>query len=188
MEIKYNNKIVTDDPKVNEPIFLTTKETQIKPVISLKGLDDNKYYTLIMYDPNAVGGNYVHWIVINIKGNDFNTGNHFFEYYGPHPPKNSGKHNYIFSLYMSEKDIMKDLDLDPNKRQMELKYLLNKLNITGKPIYTKQFISEYQDGGKCKRKYTKKSGHLPLERCLVSQQALKKRKNKKKITRKRRKH
>ena len=70
MEIKYNNKIVTDDPKVNEPIFLTTKETQIKPVISLKGLDDNKYYTLIMYDPNAVGGNYVHWIVINIKGND----------------------------------------------------------------------------------------------------------------------
>ena len=35
MEIKYNKRFVSDDPKVSEPIFLTTIETQIKPVVSL---------------------------------------------------------------------------------------------------------------------------------------------------------
>jgi large subunit ribosomal protein L35 len=150
MEIKYSNKIVL------EPIFLTTAETQIKPVVSLKGLDDNKYYTLIMSDPDAVGGNRIHWIVTHIKGNHFNKGNHFFEYYGPHPPKNSGKHRYIFSLYESGKDNMKDVDLDPTERQIELEHVLQELNITGNPIYTTHFISENQDGGKRKRNYTKK--------------------------------
>lgn len=166
MEIKYNKKFVSDDLKVNEPIFLSTKETHIKPIVSLKGLDDKKYYTLIMFDPDAVGGNHIHWIVTHIKGNDFNTGNHFFEYYGPHPPKNSGKHRYIFSLYESGKDIMKDVDLDPTERQIELEHVLHELNITGKPIYTKHFISENQEiGGKRKRNYTKKRKNKRKRSC-----------------------
>lgn len=159
MEIKYDNNTVS------EPIFLKPTETQLKPAVSLKGLDDKKYYTLIMSDPDAFGGNHVHWIVTHIKGNNFNTGNHFFEYYGPHPPKNSGTHRYIFSLYESGKDIVKGVDLDPNKRQIELEQVLSKLNITGKPIYTTQFISENQEGGKRKRNYTKKRKNKRKRSC-----------------------
>ncbi len=147
MEIRYNNKNV-------EGKYLTTKETQIRPIVSLSGLDNNKSYDLIMYDPKAVGGNHIHWIFRNIKGNNFESGNDFFTYNGPHPPENSGIHDYIFSLYESGKDVIPTLN--PNHRQVELKDVLQNLEITGDPIYTKQFTSEYQKGGKHKRKYTKK--------------------------------
>ena len=148
MEISYNNKNV-------EGNYLTPKETQIRPIVSLSGLDNDKSYDLIMYDPNAVGGNRIHWILRNIKGNNIQSGNDFFTYYGPHPPANSGIHNYIFSLYESGKSSSYST-LDPNYRQIELEDVLRDLKITGEPLYTKQFISEYQDGCKRKRKYTKK--------------------------------
>jgi phosphatidylethanolamine-binding protein (PEBP) family uncharacterized protein len=142
MEINYNNKVVNKQ-------HLTIKETQIPPVVSLSGLDTNKKYTLIMYDPNAVGGSYIHWIVSNIIGNNFNTGKDIVKYYGPHPPKGTGLHTYIFSLYELNTDINR---ITPNKRQSEL----IELGIRGQPIYTNSFISQHNEGGKCNKKFTKK--------------------------------
>lgn len=66
---------------------------------------------LIMEDPDAVGGNFVHWIVYNIDpklsdvpennfhNNEFHGINDFLnpEYGGPCPP--SGVHHYLFKLY-----------------------------------------------------------------------------------------
>lgn len=146
MDIKYNNTYISGQ-------FLTPQETKNKPLVSLEGLDTNKYYTLIMYDPNAVGGNHIHWIVTNIFGNKFETGNEILEYYGPHPPEGSNIHNYIFSLYESNKNVTNKMD--PTKRQIELITILNMLNISGEPIYKKYFTSEYS-GGKRKRRITKR--------------------------------
>lgn len=146
MDIIYNNIHVYGQ-------FLSTQLTQNKPFVSLSGLDSDKKYTLIMTDPNAVNGNHIHWIVTNIKGNNFNNGDEILVYYGPHPPQGSGLHNYIFLLYESNYD--NNEKMNPNERQIDLDTILNKLDITGEPIYTSKFTSKYQNGGKRKRK-TKK--------------------------------
>ena len=146
MEIRYGNIKVSDQ-------YLSPEATQIKPNVSLTGLDTNKMYTLIMSDPNAVVGNYIHWLVININGtsniNNIETGKAILEYYGPRPPPESGEHNYIFSLYESNKNNK----INQSERQIELAELLTKLDITGKPIYTKKFTSHnsISKGGKRKK-------------------------------------
>lgn len=134
MEIIYNNIKVSGQ-------FIKPQLVQNKPFVSLKGLDNNKKYSLIMYDPDAVGGNHIHWIVINIKGNNFNNSYETLVYSRPHPPRGSGFHNYIFSLYESNYDSNKKMN--PNVRQINLNIILNKLNIESNPIYTTKFISKY---------------------------------------------
>ena len=41
----------------------------------------------------------MHWLVTNISENNINNGNTLLSYKGPAPPKNTGKHKYIFELY-----------------------------------------------------------------------------------------
>lgn len=147
MDIIYNNTHISGQ-------FLETQQTQDKPFVSLSGLDNNNNYALIMTDPDAVGGNYIHWIVTNIQGNKFDKGNEILEYYGPHPPAGSGLHNYNFLLYESNYD--KREMMDPNKRQITLDNILNKLDIKDKPIYTTKFISKNSNGGKRKKRTTKR--------------------------------
>lgn len=138
MEIIYNNKNIYGQ-------FLTTEETKDAPFVSLKGL--NKRYTLIMYDPNAVRGNCIHWIVTDIYGNNFKSGRDLLLYKGPAPPKCSGIHNYIFALYETNNIIT--IEFDDNNRTIELNELLNKLSIRSEPIYTKKFISENNEESSC---------------------------------------
>ena len=145
MEITYGNIKISDQ-------YLTPEVTQIKPVVSLKGLDTNKMYTLIMSDPNAIGGNMIHWLVTNINGTNIETGNEILEYYGPHPPQGTGIHNYIFSLYESNKSNSSN----KYERQIELAELLKELGITNNPIYTKKFTSHNIQGGKRKRNKSKR--------------------------------
>ena len=45
--------------------FLTPLQTRDIPIITYNG-NFNKLYTIIMYDPNAVNGNYIHFVNINI--------------------------------------------------------------------------------------------------------------------------
>ena len=121
-----------------------------------------------MYDPNAISGTYLHWLVTNIKGNDFDSGEERLTYYGPHPPKNSGVHNYIFSLFLGGTQF-KGTPFKEN-RTMSLDELFHKLNITNiVPIYTNKFQSQYIEGGrrtktvkkiKMKRKRSRKNKRI----------------------------
>ena len=54
---------------------------------------------LIIHDPDAIKGNYIHWFVSNIQNNDIDKGITQLKYVGPSPPPNTGKHRYIFELY-----------------------------------------------------------------------------------------
>jgi phosphatidylethanolamine-binding protein (PEBP) family uncharacterized protein len=169
MNIIYDNMYVDGQ-------FLKPQQTRFKPVISLKGLDTNKKYILIMYDPNAVNGNLIHWIVTNIHGNNFNAGKELLTYKGPSPPKGSYIHNYIFALY--ENDNFTSLQetslrgtslrgtslrgrINENNRIIELNDLLHMLFVKGNPIYEKRFKSEYNTseyigGYKRKRQISKR--------------------------------
>jgi phosphatidylethanolamine-binding protein (PEBP) family uncharacterized protein len=142
MDIQYNYVIVFNN-------FFTPEQTQDTPIISFKGLPTNKLYTLIMNDPNAIGGNHIHWLIVNISHSNLNNGKILLEYKGPAPPKDSGMHNYIFSLYEQPEPILLD-KMNEDERQIDLNKLLEQLGLNQvKPTYTVKFQSNsFKKGGR----------------------------------------
>jgi phosphatidylethanolamine-binding protein (PEBP) family uncharacterized protein len=142
MEVFYNKQKLLKDGQ-----FLSVYETQVEPDIKLN-VNPNKLYTLVLYDPDAVNGTYVHWIKVNITNNDMKTGNIIIPYKGPAPPPKTGKHHYIFNLYeQNGENKMSRLE----QRAIELAKLENILGVT-QPIYKIKFISENESGGKRRNK------------------------------------
>lgn len=143
MEIIYNKPIKNN-------MSLKTYETQLEPKININinNNDTNQRYTLIMYDPDATNGTYVHWIVTNITNNNIKNGKILLPYKGPSPPPKTGKHRYIFELYLE--GIIEPID----KRSCSIEYLRYKLQLA-KPIYKIQFISQNENVGG-KKRFSKK--------------------------------
>ena len=91
--------------------------------------EGTKSFALSMVDPHPVANNWVHWLVINIpkdassleegaSGKKMPSGarelrNSFRDtgYGGPRPPKGSGDHPYVFTLYALD---VEKLDLEAN--------------------------------------------------------------------------
>ena len=145
LKIFYNNKKITK----NE--FITPSETKEQPIIKYNS-NENDLYTLILYDPNSIYGTYIHWVIVNIKGDNINKSSVIIPYIGPHPPSGTGIHNYTFQLYkQTEKKDIKPLE----GRQFELEDLKKKLQVSN--LLT-QFVfkSQYESGGKNNRTKNKK--------------------------------
>ena len=138
LEIKYNNEEV-----INKH-FLTPIQTKQQPKIYYN-FNQNELYTLIMYDPDTPYGDYVHWLIINIKGNITNNET-IIPYKGPAPPINTGVHRYIFLIYKQD-TLIKNAHLKDVERNIKYSTLLNKLSIKTEPIEQIYFTSEYQSGG-----------------------------------------
>lgn len=97
-----------------------------------------------MFDPEAVGGNKIHWLITNIKHNNILTGNTIIEYKGPLPPKGTGPHHYVFVLFEQTKFIY-ITNLKFNSRFVELNKLFKKLGFNKNNFKLKNilyFISE----------------------------------------------
>jgi phosphatidylethanolamine-binding protein (PEBP) family uncharacterized protein len=74
------------------------------PTVTFPGVL-NHYYTVVMYDrdapyppPNNINAPFIHWLVINIPGNDLEQGNSVLPYLPPNPPS-SDPHRYQLDLY-----------------------------------------------------------------------------------------
>jgi phosphatidylethanolamine-binding protein (PEBP) family uncharacterized protein len=140
MEVLYNDKLIINDE------FLNVSETQKEPNIKLD-VDSKKLYSLIMYDPDAVKGTFVHLVKVNITSNDIKTGNIIIPYKGPAPPPGTGIHRYIFELYEqsgvnnlgTEKRIV--TSIDEIKKKLKIHDLIKKI----------QFRSKNEIGGKRKK-------------------------------------
>lgn len=152
MEIHNNNKLLKDGD------FLKVSEVQKEPNIIFH-VNPNKLYTLIKYDPDAVGGTMIHWVKVNITNNDIKSGNIIIPYKGPAPPPKSGKHRYIFNLYEQDRDIF----VEPiNERKIELDNIEDILQVKS-PIFQTKFISQNENGGRKSRK-TKRKRNKKLKR------------------------
>lgn len=89
--------------------------TQVKdiPKVSYE-TDNDALYALIFTDPDApsrknpIFGEFHHWIVVNIPGNDVKSGDTLYEYVGAGPPKGTGLHRYVFLLYKQNGKISTD--------------------------------------------------------------------------------
>jgi phosphatidylethanolamine-binding protein (PEBP) family uncharacterized protein len=155
MEVLYNGKLINNND------FLKVSETQIEPEIKLN-LNPSNLYTLVLYDPDAVGGTYIHWVITNITNNNIKSGNIIIPYKGPAPPPKSGKHRYIFNLYKQNRVNNSE---EINERQISIDNLREKFKISN-PIYITQFISENESGGR-KYRTKKKKTNKKRKRALV---------------------
>ena len=141
MKVLYNNS------EIKNGIFFTPKETRMEPKVDYNA-QQNALYTLILHDPDAVVGNYFHWLVVNIPGDNIKNGDTLFEYKGPAPPKGSGTHRYIFLLYEQPERI------DPHfsDRAITMNKFYEKLHTRLHSISKIYFTSKSQDGGKKRKK------------------------------------
>lgn len=153
MEVYYNKNLLKNND------FLKPIETQKEPIVKLN-VEPLKFYTLIMNDPDAVSGNYIHWTIINISNNNIETGDIIIPYKGPAPPPKSGIHRYNFELYLQDGE-NNDIKIS-QERSIEMNIFREKLSLSS-PIFKINFLSknESEYGGrkqkrKSKRKITKK--------------------------------
>jgi Raf kinase inhibitor-like YbhB/YbcL family protein len=94
------------------PAIYTCRGQSISPPLAIGGVPDQaKSLSLIMHDPDAVSGDYLHWIIWNIAPRTITIGENSVpidavqgintsgtnKYMGPCPP--SGTHHYKFDLY-----------------------------------------------------------------------------------------
>lgn len=143
-------KIFYNNLKITENEFLSPFRTKDEPLLKYN-FDINKLYTLILYDPNSIYGTYIHWVIINIPGDNINKGSIIIPYMGPHPPSGSGIHNYTFQLY----EQTERKDIKPIKdREISIENLKNKLQVSN---LVAQFIfkSQHESGGKNKKSKSK---------------------------------
>jgi len=111
-----------------------------------------KSFALSMVDPHPVAQNWVHWLVINIPANmvSIEEGaskkkmppgavelrNSFGDigYGGPQPPKGSGDHPYVFTIYalnVEKLDLATNTSLNVFKKTLEGK-ILGSSTLTGR--------------------------------------------------------
>lgn len=111
----------------NIPSKYTCQGENVNPLLEIAGIPgEAKSLVLIVEDPDAPGGIFVHWVVWNIDpvnlieentapGEEGLNGFKTHSYRGPCPP--SGTHRYFFKVYAL--DIILSLDSDATKKAVE---------------------------------------------------------------------
>lgn len=140
--VKYKNTEVNNR-------YISPKDTKDIPDFYYDFNQNEKMplYSILMYDPDAIGPtkNYIHFLDINIPGNNVSNGKIILPYKGPSPPQGTGKHRYIFNLYKQQSGFPYREIKDAN-RTMTIEEL-NKLYDLGEPIASSIFTSKYVRGG-----------------------------------------
>lgn len=132
------------------PTKYTCDGQDSRPPLSIRGVPEGtQSLAIIMYDPDAPGGTFVHWLAWNIPPEireipegvlpvdiiEGTTSLRSVGYQGPCPP--SGTHRYIWRLYA----LRKILTLESNTTREQLETAINTYVITQTELmarYTKQ--------------------------------------------------
>ena len=113
--------------------YISKQQASKMPEIILH-LKPKKLYTVLLMDPDAVGGNKIHFLLINYSLKEL--GNIIFPYIGPKPPKGSGVHRYYFLLIQQELLIIPNLNFP--SRYISIQKIFD---LFGTPIAQKYFTS-----------------------------------------------
>ena len=107
---------------------MTQIEVKQNPRIVIQNPDSGKYYTVLMVDPDAPVGTFLHWIVANIQygGSNVIGAEEWVSYYPPTPP--SGTHRYIFYLYQHSKPIQRPKVIK-NRAPFDVVAFIQELNL-----------------------------------------------------------
>lgn len=130
------------------PATYTCKGQNINPPLNIMGVPSGaKSLALIMHDPDAVSGDFVHWLVWDIPTSTetiainsvppgaiagTNSANKS-QYIGPCPPPGTGTHRYMFELYALD-TALTNLNMETNKEQLQKAmegHVIAKYTLTG---------------------------------------------------------
>ncbi|MFA5148937.1 MAG: YbhB/YbcL family Raf kinase inhibitor-like protein [Candidatus Omnitrophota bacterium] len=101
--------------KGNLPKKYTADGQGVSPALDIEGIPEGaQSLVLIMYDPDAVSGNFTHWVVYDmpvagkikensIPGSQGLNSAGELDYVSPMPP--SGTHRYIFKIFALDKKL-----------------------------------------------------------------------------------
>ncbi|KAH8311064.1 hypothetical protein KR044_004055 [Drosophila immigrans] len=99
LNVTYNGNIPADRGVELQPM-------QVRDVPSVKWIaSQDSYYTLLMVDPDVPSRQvpkfkeYLHWLIVNIPGNQLQMGDVRAAYVGAMPLKDTGLHRYVLLLY-----------------------------------------------------------------------------------------
>lgn len=140
MQVFYNGQ------EIKPNSYFEKQKAQGEPKVTLREKVPQST-TLIMYDPDAVDGTYLHWIVQDYFNLDKKKV--ILPYQGPAPPKGTGVHNYIFSLFTNI-----TLPSSFNERKVGN---INEVTSGKEANQTFSFKSSTPDGGKRKKTKTCKN-------------------------------
>lgn len=134
------------------PSLYTCKGQNINPPLTVSNVPaEAKSLALILHDPDALNGDFVHWLMWDISvltamiaanslpddaiqgTNDAGQNN----YFGPCPPTGTGTHHYIFELFALDKM----LDLPPGSNRYQLEQAMAG-HILAKTVLTGLFVSQ----------------------------------------------
>ncbi len=129
------------------PAKYTCDSTNVSPALSWSGFPEKtKSFAIIMNDPDAPNGDWVHWVMYNIpdtvnsfeekldvaKINAIDGLNSWGEkgYNGPCPP--DGAHRYVFKLYALDKILIAKEGMDKEELLQAMKgNILSEATLTG---------------------------------------------------------
>ena len=96
------NNIVLSETQFSNDLTQYKDQLQTEPEITINYTDSSipppPYYIMIMIDPNAPVGKWLHWLYI--KSESSIEKDILVKYKGPTPPPNTNIHNYIFNVYI----------------------------------------------------------------------------------------
>jgi len=99
------------NPLVHEGEYLTERECQHAPHFTYPHRDSH-CYTWLLFDPDApdpegpTNADWVHWLVVNVRGEDASVATTLLDYAPPKPPM--GTHNYQMYVYEQLEGFSKD--------------------------------------------------------------------------------
>jgi Raf kinase inhibitor-like YbhB/YbcL family protein len=119
----------------------------INPQLNIVGTPDGtKTYAMIMHDPDAVNGDFVHWVIMDIPGSTESiptnkvpvgavqglNGAGSNKYIGPCPPDGTGTHHYLFELFALDTSLNLPANSTADKLRDSLKgHVLDEITLTG---------------------------------------------------------
>jgi hypothetical protein len=129
------------------PPQYTCKGQNISPPLNIFNVPPNiKSLALILHDPDAVSGDYLHWSMWDIPPNTETISVNSVPtgavqgpndsgkkgYMGPCPPAGTGTHHYIFELYALDSILSLDQDTSREKLESAMQdHILAKATLTG---------------------------------------------------------
>lgn len=138
----FGNKMVVN----GERLELQTVLKQPKITFDrIRKANKDKYHTIVIVDPDAVGNFCIHYCIYNIPEDRVNYGKVFYDYHPPTPPAGTGPHRYFTILYEQDGKIEEDLGVGVNRKFSKYLDFLKLLKVKMTTKAAKYFISEYEN-------------------------------------------
>lgn len=126
------------------PVKYTCNGQGVAPELFWSGFpEDTKSFALILEDPDAPGGTFIHWVLYNIpssvtsipegsttvlEASSAKNSGGKTDYYPPCPP--SGTHHYVFKIYALNTEKIEGITQD-NFNEKIKSYIIAEASITG---------------------------------------------------------